>query len=387
MGDNVASIFAENKRSNVKKLGLIINPIAGIGGSVGLKGSDGAGIQAQARELGAVPRASDRSMIALRQLLPLHDGLQIITYPGEMGEAVVRASGLTPVVIGAIQPGKTTAVDTQEAAQQMLQMGVTLLLFAGGDGTARDIFQAVGTAVPVLGIPAGVKIHSAVYATHPRSAGELARLFIQNDVSRLREAEVMDLDEESVRQGVVLAQLYGYLKIPFQRRLVQNLKSGSLVSEKTKLAAIAQQVIDQMQPDRLTIVGPGTTTQAITDQLGLDKTLVGVDVLLDGQVIAADANEKQLLGLINLHAAQIVVTPIGGQGYLFGRGNQQISPAVITRVGKANILVISTPEKIHALQGRPFLVDSGDQEVDEELSGYVKAITGYNEQVIYKVSC
>jgi predicted polyphosphate/ATP-dependent NAD kinase len=371
----------------VKKLGLIINPIAGIGGSVGLKGSDGADVQAQARALGAVPKASERAIIALRQLLPLQDRIQIITYPGEMGEMAARACGFVPVVIGAIEPGQTTAIDTQQAARMMQQMGVALLLFAGGDGTARDISQAVGMAVPALGIPAGVKIHSAVYATHPRSAGELAHLFLQGAVSRLREAEVMDLDEESVRQGIVSARLFGTLRIPFQRRLVQNLKSGSLVSEKTVLAAIAQYVIDQMLPGRLTILGPGTTTRAITERLGLGKTLIGVDVLLDGRLVAADANEAQLVTLLNDHPAQIVVTPIGGQGYLFGRGNQQISPAVIGRVGKAGVLVISMPEKIHALRGQPFLVDSGDQDVDQKLSGYIRVITGYNEQVIYKVSC
>lgn len=387
MGDNVAGVSAKNEREYVKKLGLIVNPIAGIGGSVGLKGSDGADIQAQARGLGAVPRASERTILALRQLLPLQDGLQIITYPGEMGEVAARACGFTPAVIGTIQPGQTTAVDSQQAARMMQQMGVSMLLFAGGDGTARDISQAVGTAIPVLGIPAGVKIHSAVYATNPRSAGELARLFLQGDVARLREAEVMDIDEEGIRQGMVSAQLVGTLKIPFQRRRIQNLKSGSLVSEKTNLSAIAQYVIDQMQPGRLTIVGPGTTTRAITERLGLDKTLIGVDGLLDGRMVATDANEAQLLALLNCHPAQIVVTPIGGQGYLFGRGNQQISPAVLSRVGKENILVISTPEKIHALQGRPFLVDSGDQDVDRELSGYIRVITGYNEQAIYKVMC
>jgi len=368
----------------VKKLGLIINPIAGIGGTVGLKGSDGPDIQAQARELGGEPIASDRAIMALRQLT---QPVQIITYPGEMGEMAARACGFVPVVIGAIEPGETTAVDTQEAAQRMMQMGVSLLLFAGGDGTARDISEAVGTAVPVLGIPAGVKIHSAVYATNPRSAGELACLFLGGKASRLREAEVMDIDEEGVRQGIVVAQLYGTLSIPFQRRLVQNSKRGSLASEKAILSGIAQNVIDQMEVGRLTIIGPGTTTRVITERLGVDKTLTGVDGLLDGKLVAVDANEDKLLALLNEHPAQIVVTPIGGQGFLFGRGNQQISPAVIRRVGKENIVVISTPEKIHALGGRPFLVDSGDEEVDRELSGYIKVVTGYNERVIYKVSC
>ena len=237
-----------------------------------------------------------------------------------------------------------------------------------------------------MGIPAGVKIHSAVFATHPRSAGELARLYLQGRVSRLREAEVLDIDEEALRQGVVSAALYGYLKIPFQHRLVQNMKSGSPAGEEAALSAIAQTVIDQMRPGRLAILGPGTTTRAITDRLGLDKTLIGVDVLLDGQLIAADANEQALLALLDHHPAQIVITPIGGQGYLFGRGSQQISPTVIRRVGLENILVISAPGKIIALGGRPLLVDSGDTAVDQLLAGYTRVLTGYNEQLIYKVA-
>ncbi len=370
----------------MKKLGLIVNPTAGIGGTVGLKGSDGLAIQAQARALGALPKATARACEALQQLIPIRKEVTLITYPGEMGADAARAGGFLPTVIGDIRSGQTTATDTRQAACDMQQMGISLLLFAGGDGTARDIYEAVGTAVPVLGIPAGVKIHSAVYATHPRNAGELARLFLQGRISRYREAEVMDIDEEALRQGVVSARLYGYLNIPFQRRMVQNLKSGSPASEQSAVSAIAQYVIDQIQPGWLTILGPGTTTRAITDRLGLEKTLIGVDVLLDGQLIAADAGENELLSLLDQYPAQIVITPIGGQGYLFGRGNQQISPTVITRVGKENILVISASQKIVALGGRPFLVDSGDTAVDQMLAGYTKVITGYNEQMIYKVS-
>jgi predicted polyphosphate/ATP-dependent NAD kinase len=375
----------------MKKLGLIVNPAAGLGGAVGLKGSDGLAIQAQARALGAVPKVQERARKALQELASLREAIQLVTYPGEMGADVALACGFTPLVIGQIKPGQTTGTDTQQAARAMQQMGVSLILFAGGDGTARDIHQGLDTAVaaavvPVLGIPAGVKIHSAVFATHPRSAGELARLYLQGRTSRLREAEVMDIDEEALRQGIVSASLYGYLKIPFQRRLVQNMKSGSPAGEQTSISAIAQAVIDQMQPGRLLILGPGTTTRAVTDRLGLAKTLIGVDVLLDGKLITADANEKDLLALLDYHPAQIVITPIGGQGYLFGRGNQQISPAVIRRVGVEHILVISAPQKIVALDGRPLLVDSGDTELDQLLAGYSRVITGYNEQVIYKVS-
>jgi len=368
-----------------KKLGLIVNPVAGLGGRVGLKGSDGAEIQRQALALGAVPQAVNRTAQALERLNPLADQFDLLAYPGEMGETAARVSSLTPKVMGAIQPGRTTAEDTRRAAAEMLALAVDLLLFAGGDGTARDVCRAVGQALPVLGIPAGVKIHSAVYATSPASAGGLAALYLQGRVTSQREAEVMDVDEDAVRRGVVTARLYGYLLVPFQRHLLQGRKAPSGPSEATALAAIACQVVDGMEPGRLYILGPGTTTQAIAVRLGLTKTLIGVDVVLDGYLLATDVNEAQLLDLLQGRPAQIVVTPIGGQGYLFGRGNQQISPAVIRAVGRQNVTVVSAPHKVHSLEGRPFLVDTGDPDLDKLLSGHVRVITGYGEQAIYRV--
>jgi len=374
-------------KPNEKRLGLIVNPVAGIGGRVGLKGSDGAEIQKRALELGAVPQSLDRAIQALERIKSIKDDLEVITYPGEMGEDAVTACGFEPTVIGSIKQGETTAEDTRIAAQEMLRLKVNLLLFAGGDGTARDIYSAVGEGIPVLGIPAGVKIHSAVFATNPISAGDLAVLYLRGRVSSLREAEVMDIDEEAFRQGIVSAKLYGYLKIPFRRRLVQSLKIASRPGEKASLEAIACDVVDRMGDDYLYIIGPGTTTRAITSKLGLNKTLIGVDVVFKRKLLASDVNESQLLNLLERREAKIIVTPIGGQGCIFGRGNQQISPEVIKRVGKDNIIVVSAPEKIDSLGGRPLWVDTGDRAVDRMLSGYMRVVTGYDEQVICKVSC
>jgi predicted polyphosphate/ATP-dependent NAD kinase len=377
------------------KLGLIVNPVAGIGGRVGLKGSDGAEIQRRARELGAEPHAHDRAVEALARLRTV-EGLEIVTYPGEMGADAARAAGLAPTVVGEITPGATTAEDTREAAREMQQYGVDLLLFAGGDGTARDVYEAVGLAQPALGIPAGVKIHSAVYATHPRSAGELAALYLRGRVAELREAEVMDIDEEAFRQGSLSARLYGYLRVPYRSRLVQSQKVPSR-GETASLAAIAEDVAAKMEPGVLYILAPGTTTRAIAEELGVEKTLLGVDVVEAGEqvsgtgyretrLVAADVNEAQLLALIEGRAARIVVTPIGGQGYLFGRGNQQISPRVIERVGREHVVVVSTPDKLHALGTQPLLVDTGDRAVDEMLNGYVTVVTGYNERAVRRVT-
>jgi len=369
-----------------EKLGLIVNPVAGIGGRVGLKGSDGAKIQKRALELGAVPRSQDRAIEALKRIKPV-SGAEIITYPGEMGEAAASASGFEPSVTGSIRPGETTPEDTMGAAREMLRLKVSLLLFAGGDGTARDVYNAVGERLPVLGIPAGVKIHSAVFGINPVNTGVLALSYLQRKTFSLRKAEVMDIDEEAVRRGVVSVKLYGYLKVPFERRLLQGLKTPSNPGEQAAMAAIAADVVGKMENGWLYIIGPGTTTRAITSRLGVDKTLIGVDVVTERKLIATDVNESQLLGLLEKRKAKIIVTPIGGQGYIFGRGNQQISPKVIEKVGKDNIIVVSTTEKIHSLGGRPLWVDTGDREVDKLLSGYLRVVTGYNERILYKVSC
>lgn len=376
-----------------KRLGLIINPVAGIGGRVGLKGSDGIEIQQQALDLGARPQAEARSIQSLELLVPLQDEFELITCPGEMGATAAQACGLEPQVIGSIQPGATTALDTIEAAQELVQIGVDLILFAGGDGTARDVYNAIGSQVPVLGIPAGVKIHSAAFGTNPRNAGELAGLFIRGKASRLREAEVMDIDEQAFREGSVSAQLYGYLVVPYRRNLVQSAKAGSSPDDAETLHAIAADVLENMRDDCVYVIGPGTTTRAIVSQMGLTKTLLGVDVVCNGQMIAADCGEAQILDLIKGREANVIITPIGGQGCLLGRGNQPISPAVIQHLGtdekqiKGNLVVVSTPGKINALHAQPLWVDTGDRAVDELLAGYVQVVTGYHERIVYRVSC
>ncbi len=368
-----------------RKLGLVVNPIAGIGGRVGLKGSDGADIQKKALELGAVPQSHNRAVLALERVASGRDDLEIVTYPSEMGENVARECGFDPIVIGSIRNGKTTGEDTINAAREMLRLGVDLLLFTGGDGTARDIYTAIGEGMVVLGIPAGVKVHSAVFGITPKSAGDLAVLYFGGQCG-IREAEVMDVDEEALRQGIVSAKLCGYLRIPFEKRLIQGVKTPSSGGDKEAMEAIACEVVDRMKGDYLYVIGPGTTTRAITSKLGLKKTLVGVDVVSKGELVGIDVNEAQLLKLLEKRNAKIIITPIGGQGHIFGRGNQQISPEVIKKMGRDNIIVVATPEKINSLRGRPFLVDTGDPTVDRMLSGYIRVIKGYGEEIVYKIS-
>jgi len=238
--------------------------------------------------------------------------------------------------------------------------------------------------VPALGIPAGVKIHSAVYAINPSSAGRLAVKFLMGE-AETRESEVMDIDEEAFRENRLSARLHGYLRVPYEKALVQGSKESSSAPEEFFLESIAADVVEGMEEGVLYIIGPGSTTKAITDKLGLEKTLLGVDVVQDKALMARDVNEAKLLELIRGMKAKIVVTVIGGQGFIFGRGNQQISPNVIRAVGRENIVIVATPGKLSALSGRPLLVDTGDAELDAQLSGYMRVINGYGRRVVYKV--
>ncbi len=370
----------------MKKLGLIINPIAGMGGKVGLKGTDGLEILAQARNLGAEPISPERTIKTIERLTSLKDEIELVTYPDEMGERVAKQCGFNPEVIGSINKENTTAQDTQQASKELCKLKVDLLLFAGGDGTARDIYNSVGTKLIVLGIPTGVKMHSAVYACNPMRAGDLVASYFQGELSELKEAEVMDIDEDAFRSGIVSAKLYGYLKIPYEKNHVQSLKAGSSVSERYSQEAIAQEIIENMEEDCYYIIGPGTTTRSIMERLKLENTLLGVDIVHRKQLVEKDLSEERILDYIKNKEAKLIVTPIGGQGFLLGRGNQQISSDVIKQTGKDNIIVVATKQKINSLNGQPFLVDTGNSNLDNLLSGHISVVTGYRENVIYRIS-
>jgi predicted polyphosphate/ATP-dependent NAD kinase len=310
-----------------------------------------------------------------------------MTCPGEMGEDAARSAGLDPSLAVAVTRGGTTSArDTIEAAQAMREAGVDLLLFAGGDGTARDIFTAVGEEVVTLGIPAGVKVHSAVFSIHPLAGGEVAADLVRGRIREIHSREVMDIDEEEYREGRLSARLYGYLRVPHARERLQSQKTRSPASERYDQEAVAAQVAELVRDGITYIVGPGTTTRAALEAMGLDGTLLGVDVVRDGEIVARDVNESQLLDLSEPGRTRLIVTPIGGQGFVLGRGNQQISPRVMVFLAKSDLHIIATPHKIHSLQGAPLRVDTGDPASDERLSGYHKVITGFREAVIYKVS-
>ena len=368
----------------LKRIGLIVNPYAGLGGRVGLKGSDGIETRRRALEMGAVPRSPARTVEALLELNGL-DGFIVISYPGQMGENEALEAGIEPEVIGATS-SETSAEDTRRAASEMLEMGVDIIVFSGGDGTARDIYSVVGDKIPVLGIPTGVKIHSGVYAIDPKSAGVLLRRFIEGGTHETRLAEVMDIDEEAFRVDVVQARLFGYMNALFHEDLIQGSKEGSGTTDETSTIGVANEVYDEIEPDVLYILGPGTTIKPIADRMSVEKTLLGVDIVQNGKLLVKDANEQELISAIKGRKAMLYVTVIGGQGFVFGRGNQQLSPEVIRAIGKENIMIVATPNKLATLRGKPLRVDTGDHSLDEELKGYYKLHTGYGRRTIYRVA-
>ncbi|WJG08303.1 ATP-NAD kinase family protein [Aliiglaciecola sp. LCG003] len=370
------------------KLGLIVNPFAGIGGALALKGSDGKQIREKALAMGAQKKANDKARLALLELTANKDDLIVYTAAGEMGEYISQQSGLTTHVVYTPSSIQTESDDTENAAKAILAQNVDLLLFAGGDGTARNIYDVVQQKVPVLGVPAGCKIHSGVYAITPKSAGRVVNMLISGDIVSLNDAEVKDIDEDKFRQGQVLAKYYGEMRVPAELRYVQAVKMGGKESDELVLIDIAADIIENMQehPETLFVMGSGSTVASIMDELGLENTLLGVDLVLNQQLLHKDATAEQVLSHVQQYPSKLVITLIGGQGHLFGRGNQQLSPAVIESIGRQNILVVATKTKLQTLQGRPLICDSGDWQLDEKMSGLIPVITGYKDLVLYPVN-
>ena len=370
-------------------IGLIVNPIAGMGGRVGMKGTDGAAALEEARRRGAHPAALQRVQKALAILVaatPASALPAVLTGAGALGQHAAREAGLASTVVHTPAGAASTADDTRAAARAMLDAGVDLLLFAGGDGTARDILDIVGDRVPLLGIPAGVKMVSAVFGTTPGHVGTLAARFLAGEASvRLREAEVMDIDEDAMRGDRVSTRLYGIARSPYARALSQHAKSGSSLREDVALEAVCRQVAREMVPGRLYILGPGTTTRRVLAALSLPATLLGVDAVVDGRLAGADLAEADLLRLMEGREASLVVGVLGGHGSLFGRGNQQISSEVIRRVGRAHLIVLASMEKLLQLAPRMLQVDTGDEALDAMLAGYLPVRTAPDRSIFFQV--
>lgn len=366
------------------KLGLIVNPVAGLGGSVALKGSDGEDTAAKAIALGAEPKSNSRTKAALEVVVPHQSNITIYTVNDEMGEQTAKALGFNTQVV--YQSNSPTTSDDTEAAARLLQLqGVDLILFAGGDGTARNICHAVEDSVPVLGIPAGCKIHSGVYAITPKAAGRVVEMLVKGELVTLSDADVMDIDEVAFRQGTVKAKRYGEMQVPSEVRYVQAVKNGGKETDELVLADMAAYVVSEMDADILYVMGSGSTVGAVMEEMGLENTLLGVDLVENQALVEQDLTAQQLLELTKERETKLVITLIGGQGHIFGRGNQQLSPALIKAIGRDNIIVVATKTKLQALNGRPLICDTGDSKLDDELSGYIRVTSGFNDHIMYAV--
>jgi len=367
------------------RLGLIVNPLAGLGGSVGLKGSDGKADEAL--KLGATPKSNQRTQTALEVVAPLRDRIQVVTCPGDMGEDLVKSMGFSHSVLPMSASTPSSAEDTRTAATMIRDSGVDLLLFAGGDGTARDICSVVEDAFPVLGIPAGVKIHSGVYGITPTASGEVVKLLVTGQLVDLKTQDVRDIDEEAFRQSQVKAKLFGEMLVPQAGQFVQAVKQGGIEQEALVLDDLAAYLESEMEDDVLYLVGSGKTTQHFMDYMHLPSTLLGVDAVLNREVVGQDLTESGILDLLNQYSkSKMIVSVIGGQGHVFGRGNQQLSAEVIRRVGRANLVVLCTKTKLSNLNGKPLIVDTGDVELDRALAGHIEVLTGFNDRALYPIA-
>lgn len=368
-------------------VGLVVNPYAGIGGAIALKGSDGADIREKALKAGAERKAMQRAETALKILQNYQKQLDFVTCGGEMGENVLKSLGFSYQTVFNPNTQETSSDDTKQAVKAIIDKNVDILLFAGGDGTARDVYSVVPDNQLVLGIPAGVKIHSGVYAISPTAAGRVIEKILKGELSSIHESDVMDIDESAFREGIVKARRYGEMSVPAELEYVQAVKMGGKESDELVLDDIAAEVIERVD-DELLVMGSGSTVAAIMDDMGIENTLLGVDLVQDDALIKSDITEKELFEAVSksVGSVKLIITLIGGQGHLFGRGNQQLSPRVIRAIGKDNIWVVATKAKLKSLNNQPLRVDTGDCELDNELSGTIRVITGYHDEVLMPVA-
>jgi predicted polyphosphate/ATP-dependent NAD kinase len=362
------------------RLGLVVNPIAGMGGPLGFKGTDGWTVADLVRA-GGVARSSERAAQALALLAGVPT-VKILTAQGFMGAAAVETAGRQSQIIHHPQGPATTSSDTIAAVRAMAAAGCQLILFAGGDGTARDVHRAIGEDVPVLGIPAGVKMQSAAFALSPMIAGRTAEAFLSGRITSTRASEVVDLDEDACRSGQIQVRLHGYLSVPNEPEAVQGMKVRS-TSDDEMIEGIGRTLVDRLEPRVLYVIGPGITAKSVLRQLDLPGTLLGVDLMVDGQIVGSDLSATDLLARTEGREIRLVVSPIGGQGHIFGRGNQQLSPLLIRRAGKDGVIVVASPNKLASLRGRPLYLDTGDLDLDMTMAGWARVITGLDREVVY----
>lgn len=362
------------------RVGLIVNPIAGLGGAVGLKGTDGKADDAL--RLGARPRAHPRAVAFLRAL---PSDVTIVTSAGTMGEDACAEADVSALVV--YSPGEPTrGEDTQRAARAIADAGADVLAFVGGDGTAVDVAIGLGMErpqgadVPALGVPAGVKMYSAVFADTPEAAALVATSF-----DKVALHDVLDIDEEAYRRGELRVALRGTLRVPEHQRV----QAGKIAGDDDEVEAetLAHAVVEALVPGRTYVLGAGTTMMGVKEALGVDGTLLGLDAvrLEEGRppsLLAHDATERDLLALSG--PLYLVISPLGAQGFFLGRGNLPLTPAVLARVAiPEDLLVVATPWKL--LHTPALKVDTGNPAIDRLFPRYLRVLTGHRQTKLMRV--
>ncbi|WP_136687913.1 ATP-NAD kinase family protein [Halorhabdus amylolytica] len=359
----------------MRRVGILLNPIAGMGGRVGLKGTDGK--VAEARQRGAEPRAPDRARRAL-DALASHDTVSVVTVAGIMGADIAREAGFDPTVVAepvagpAASIGETTAADTRRAVAALVAADVDVVVFVGGDGTAVDVAETLdglGSEIPMLGVPAGVKVYSGVFAVDPTAAAEIVTTFEETEPG-----DVLDLDEDAFREGEVSTVLRSTAKTPVDRRR-QSPKQRVGGTVETLATGVAAGV----DPETTYVFGPGSTVGAIESQLGFEGSPLGVDVWRDGNVLVEDGGESEILASLGTDNV-VFVSPIGGQGFVFGRGNQQLSPAVLRQ---SDVRIVASRRKLDGIG--VLRVDTGDRALDERLRGWHRVRVGRVETRLVRI--
>ncbi|MFI9630246.1 ATP-NAD kinase family protein [Streptomyces sp. NPDC052042] len=381
-------------------VGLLVNPVAGIGGPAGLRGSDGADTQRRARERGAVAAAPRRARGALVALIEAWPGALVLTGGGALGEDTARDAGCRVGVVHRAPAGTTTPEDTRRTVTALLDRGVDVVLVAGGDGTARDVAAVYRSAAgpagadglpPVVGVPGGVKMHSGVFARSPRTAGLLAAEVLRaagaGRAVPTRQAEVVDHDEEARRAGVLSTSLHGHLPVPARTAGLQGGKVGAGRSggDAAGIAGLAAECARRMREHDLWVLGPGTTVAAAARALGARNTLLGIDVVDGGTTVGRDVDARRLADLTAGRLPRLLLSPVGGQGMILGRGNQQLDAAFLARLRPADLLLAATPAKLAALGGGPLWLDAPTPELGDLLAGYHRVVTGWQQYAVMPV--
>ncbi|MFB6159548.1 MAG: ATP-NAD kinase family protein [Haloferacaceae archaeon] len=349
------------------RVGFVVNPIAGMGGRVGLKGTDGK--VAEARERGAEPRAPGRARRALDALRDARPDVELLTWGEPMGAGVARDAGFEPTVLGTPDGTETGAADTRAAVEAFCGADVDVVLFVGGDGTAADVAAALDGDTPMLGVPAGVKVYSSVFAVSPEDAAGVLATF-----ERVADREVLDIDEDEYRAGEVHPELRAVVPVPVGEALQSSKQTGG-----GNVEALAAGVADDVEPGVTYVFGPGSTVQAIEREVGFEGTPLGVDVWRDGEVLVRDGSEREILDALGERNV-VVVSPIGGQGFVFGRGNPQLSPAVVRQ---CDLQVVGSRAKLDDVG--VLRVDTDDPELDEELRGWTRVRVGRYETRMMRI--